>query len=478
MPTKIIFGTDGWRGVIAEDFTFESVRRCAQGMARYLMATQQTTRGIVVGYDTRFESDLFAQAVAEVLAAHGIKVYLVDRPTPTPVISYAILAKRAHGAVNLTSSHNPPMWGGFKVRADYAGAIAPEGLKHIESLIPPPEEIQRMPFDTARDKGLIEIFDPKPAYIKQLDKLVDRAPLRDAGLTVAVDSMWGAGIGWFKNLLGGGATRIVEIHDHRNPIFPEMNNPEPIPPNVNGLMELVKRERAHLGIATDGDADRIGGSTEKGVFIHQLQMYALLALYLLEVRGQRGAIVRTLNTTVMLDKLAKRFNVPLYETGVGFKYVAPKIIETNALIGGEESGGYAFQGHIPERDGIVAGLYLFDFVVQTNKTPSQLIDHLFDLVGPHYYERIDTSFPEQERGAILARLQSAQPSEIAGFKVTGINTLDGFKYLLADGGWLVIRFSGTEPIMRFYAETTQNHKRHDILDAGLQLAGLKNYGKR
>ncbi len=473
MLTKIVFGTDGWRGIIAEDYTFENVRRCAQGMAQYLIATNQTARGLVVGYDTRFEAELFAQAVAEVIAAHNIKVYLVDRPTPTPVISFAILDKKAHGAVNLTSSHNPPIWGGFKVRADYAGAIAPEGLKQIEALIPPPDQIKRIPFAEAQARGLVELFDPKPAFLKQLDKLVDLKPLRQAGLTVAVDSMWGAGMGWFKSLLAGGTTRVVEIHDHRNPAFPEMNNPEPIPPNVNGLMELVKREQAHIGIATDGDADRIGGSTEQGVFINQLQMYALLALYLLEVRGLRGGIVKTLNTTAMLDKLGKLFNVPVYETGVGFKYVAPKILETNALIGGEESGGYAFRGHIPERDGIVAGLYLLDFVVQTGKTPSQLLDHLFELVGPHYYERIDTKFPAERRGDIMACLQAAKPSEIAGFKVTGVNTLDGFKYLLEDGGWLCIRFSGTEPIMRFYVETTHESKRRDILDAGLKLAGLK-----
>lgn len=473
MATQIIFGTDGWRGVIAEDYTFENVRRCAQGMAQYLIATNQTTRGLVVGYDTRFEAEQFAQAVAEVIAAHNIKVYLVDRPTPTPVISFAILDKQAHGAVNLTSSHNPPVWGGFKVRADYAGAIAPDGLKQIEALIPPPEKIKRLPFKDAQAKGLVEIFDPKPAFRRQLDKLVNIAPLRQAGLTIAVDSMWGAGMGWFKEILAGGTTRVVEIHDHRNPSFPEMHNPEPIPPNVNGLMELVKREKADLGIATDGDADRVGGSTEKGIFIHQLQMYALLALYLLEVRGLRGAIVKTLNTTAMLDKLGKIFNVPVYETGVGFKYVAPKILETHALIGGEESGGYAFRDHIPERDGIVAGLYLIDAVVQTGKTPSQLLEHLFELVGPHYYERIDTDFPEARRGEILGRLQAAKPSEVAGFKVTGINTLDGFKYLLDDGGWLCIRFSGTEPIMRFYVETTQENKRRDILEAGLKFAGLK-----
>ena len=473
MPTQIIFGTDGWRGVIADDYTFENVRRCAHGMAQYLIATKQNARGLVIGYDTRFESELFAQAAAEVIAAHGIKVYLVDRATPTPVISYAILDKKTAGAVNITASHNPPTWNGFKVRADYAGAIAPDGLKQIESFIPAPEGVKRMRFQDAVSKGLIEIFDPKPAYYQQLDTLINIDPLRRAGLKVAVDSMWGAGFGWFKHILAGGTTSVVEIHDHRNPAFPEMDHPEPIPPNVDGLMELVKREQAHLGIATDGDADRVGGSTEKGVFIHQLQMYALLALYLLEVRGFRGAIVKTLNTTSMLDALGKCFNVPVFETGVGFKYVAPKILETNALIGGEESGGYAFRNHIPERDGIVAGLFLLDFVVQTGKTPSQLLDHLFELVGPHYYERIDTDFPEDQRAAIQKRLQDAKPTEIAGFKVTGINTLDGFKYLLNDGGWLVIRFSGTEPIMRFYVETTQDNKRQDVLNAGLKLAGLK-----
>ncbi len=473
MPTQIVFGTDGWRGIIADDYTFENVRRCAQGMAQYLIDTNQAARGLVVGYDTRFESDEFAQAAAEVIAAQGIHVFLVDKPTPTPVITYAILDKKGAGAVNITASHNPPTWNGFKVRADYAGAIAPEGLKQIEARIPAPEDVQRIAFKDALARGLIEIFDPAPAYLEHLSTLIDVEPLRRSGLTVAVDSMWGAGAGWFKNILANGKTRVVEIHGGHNPAFPEMHNPEPIRPNVDHLMQLVKRERAHLGIATDGDADRVGGSTEQGVFIHQLQMYALLALYLLEVRGLRGPIVKTLNTTSMLDALGKKFGVPVYETGVGFKYVAPKILETNALIGGEESGGYAFRGHIPERDGILAGLFLFDFVVQTGKTPSQLLDHLFELVGPHYYERIDTDFPEDQRAAVQMRLQETRPKEIAGFRVTGINTLDGFKYLLSDGGWLVIRFSGTEPMMRFYVETTQEGKTQEILDAGLRLAGLR-----
>ncbi len=473
MATSIKFGTDGWRGVIADDYTFENLRRCAQGMARYLVDGGHTRRGLVIGYDTRFESDLFAAAAAEVMAAHGIHVYLVDKPTPTPVITYAILDKKTEGAINITASHNPPTWQGFKVRADYAGAIAPEGLKQIEARIPEPGEIKRMDFKTGVERGLIELFDPAPAFLHQIGKLVDVEPIKRAGITVAVDSMWGAGAGWFKHILAGGATRVAEIHDVRNPAFPEMDHPEPIPPNVNGLMALVQRERAQLGIATDGDADRLGGSTEKGVFIDQLQMYALLALYLLEVRGERGPIVKTLNTTSMLDLLGKRFGVPVYETGVGFKYVAPKMLETDAMIGGEESGGYAFRGHIPERDGILAGLFLMDFVVRTGKTPSQLLDHLFELVGPHYYERIDTDFPEAERGAILKRLLEARPKEIGGLAVTGTSTLDGFKYLLSDGGWMVIRFSGTEPIMRFYVETAVASRRAEILDAGLRLAGIR-----
>ncbi len=473
MLTQIIFGTDGWRGVIADDYTFENLRRCAQGMAQYLIDTQQAERGLVIGYDTRFHSDNFARESARVVAAHGIQAYLVDRATPTPVISYAILAKQAAGAINITASHNAPTWNGFKVRADYGGAIAPDGLKMIEARVPTPDKIKTTDFDDAVAKGLIQVFDPKPAYLKHIDTLVDIESLKKSGLTVAVDSMWGAGFGWFKEILAGGTTRVVEIHGERNPAFPEMHNPEPIRPNIDHLMELVLREKAHVGLATDGDADRMGGATEKGVFIHQLQMYALLALYLLQVRGQRGPIVKTLNTTSMLDELAKKFNVPLYECGVGFKYVAPKMLETNALIGGEESGGYAFRGNIPERDGILGNLFLLDLVVKTGKTPSQLIDYLFEMVGPHYYERIDTGFPEDQRAAIQKRLQDARPSQLAGFQVVGINTMDGFKYIFDDSGWVMIRFSGTEPIMRFYVETSQESKVQELLDAGLKLAGLK-----
>ncbi len=473
MTDVIRFGTDGWRGRIAEDYTFANVRRCAQGFASYLLERGKRDDGIVVGYDKRFASEDFAAAVAEVLAANGIRVYLTAGATPTPVIAYAVVHRQAAGAVNITASHNPPSDNGFKVRDEHGGAIDPAGLKEIEARIPPAEAVKRMPLDEAERKGLVERFDPAPAYLAHLRDLIDVEPIRRAGLTIVADAMWGNGAGWFPRLLGGDKTRIVEIHNERNPLFPEMKRPEPIPPNVDPCLRRVVQERADVGLITDGDADRLGVGDERGNFVNQLQVYALLALYMLEVRGERGPIVKTLSTTSMLEKLGRIYNVPVYQTGVGFKYVAPKMRETNALIGGEESGGYAFRGHVPERDGILAGLYLLDFMVKTGKTPSQLLQHLYAKVGPHYYERVDAALPTEERAACLRRVSAARPERVGGLAVMGIDTTDGFKYLLEDGGWMLIRFSGTEPLVRVYTETTQQERVRAILDDGLRILGLK-----
>jgi len=287
-----------------------------------------------------------------------------------------------------------------------------------------------------------------------------------------VDAMWGNGAGWFPRILGGGKTRIIEIHAERNPAFPEMARPEPIPPNVDVGLAKVKEVGADVLIINDGDADRLGVGDEQGNFVNQLQVYALLAMYFLEVRGERGPIVKTLSTTSMLEKLGELYNVPVYQTGVGFKYVAPKMLETNALIGGEESGGYAFRGHVPERDGILAGLYILDLMVRLGKSPSQLIEYLYSQVGPHYYDRIDTHFPAEQREAARQRILNAHPKTIGGLAVTGFDTTDGFKFNLADGGWLLIRFSGTEPIIRVYCETTEKDRVQPILEAGLRIAGL------
>ena len=473
MVEKIHFGTDGWRGKIAEDYTFANIRRCTQGFAEYLLAKGAKDEWVVVGYDQRFGSENFAAAVAEVLAANQLRVYLTDKATPTPAISYSVIDKKAVGAVNITASHNPATDNGFKVRDEHGGAIDPDGLLEIESHIPEAvDHIPQMNLTEGESQGKIVLFDPNPAYIKQIKRLVDIQSIQDAGLRVLVEPMWGNGIGWFPRLLQGGKTIVEEIHNQRNPIFPEMKRPEPIPPNVDiGLAETIKRKSDVL-IITDGDADRLGVGDEAGQFIDQLRVYGLLGYYFLEVRKERGPIVKTLSTTNMLVKLGKIYNVPVYETGVGFKYVAPKMLETDAMIGGEESGGYAFRDHVPERDGILAGLYILDMMVRLGKKPSELIETLFDKVGAHYYDRIDTPF-SGDRESRQRYIMGHQPDHIGGIKVVDLDTIDGFKFNLEDGGWLLIRFSGTEPIMRVYCETTQQDKVKTILDDGLRTAGLK-----
>jgi phosphomannomutase len=448
------------------------VRRCAQGFADYITSQGHAGEWIVLGYDKRFHSENFAAAAAEVLAANGLYVYLTDGPTPTPVISYTVVAKGAAGAVNITASHNPPTDNGFKVRDEHGGAIDPDGLKEIEARIPDDESgVKRVALSEAKADGRVILLDSAPIYIEHLRDLIDVEPIKAAGLNVLVDPMWGNGAGWFPRLLGGGATRITEIHNTRNPVFPEMKRPEPIPPNVDAGLAKTTELGADVLIILDGDADRVGAGDENGNFIDQLRMYGLMAFYLLEVRGQRGPIVKTLSTTKMLNKLAKIYDVPVHETGVGFKYIAPKMIETDAMIGGEESGGYAFRGNVPERDGILAGLYFLDMMVKLGKKPSELLEMLFSKVGAHYYDRIDSRFTG-DRAAREQIIRAANPETLGGLKVTGLNTLDGYQFLLEDGGWLLIRFSGTEPLLRVYTETMHADRVQAILQDGLGIAGI------
>lgn len=472
MAQKIVFGTDGWRGSIAEDYTFANVRRCSQGFADYMLKHGKKGQWVVIGYDKRFLSEFFAQAAAEVLVGNGLNVHLTDTATPTPVIAFAVVDKKAAGAINITASHNPPVDNGFKVRNEFGGAIDPNGLKEIESLIPSSDDqVKRFSFSEALKLGKVNVFDASENYITHIKQLIDIEPIKNAGLKIIVDAMWGNGAGWFTRLLAGGKTRVIEIHNFRNPIFPEMKRPEPIQPNIDVGLQTTVDQKGDVLLITDGDADRVGVGDENGVFINQLQVYALLAYYLLEVRKERGPIVKTLSTTSMLEKLGRLYNVPVYETGVGFKYVAPKMLETDAMIGGEESGGYAFRGNVPERDGILAGLYMLDFMVKLNKKPSQLLAMLFEKVGAHYYDRIDTPFTG-DRKTREQMILDANPKTIGGLKVTGLNTLDGYKFCLEDGGWLLIRFSGTEPIMRVYCETTHPENVQAIIKDGQKIAGL------
>jgi len=479
IKNPIKFGTDGWRGIIAQDFTFDNVRACSQGVADYLKQAGLASRGLLIGYDTRFASEDFASAAAEVVAGNGIRVYLCPRATPTQVISFGILAQKAGGAIIITASHNPAIWNGFKYKSEFGSSASPEVEAQIEKNVShtfATGKINRMPLAEALEQGLVEYLDLAPIYLHQLTRLVDLSELRQARLKIVVDPMYGAGAGYFKTLLGGGAIKVVEINNERNPLFPGIQ-PEPIEANLAKLSATVKKQRADVGLATDGDADRIGIVDEKGAFLTQLQVFALLCLYLLEIRGERGPIVKTITTTSMLYRLGEIFKVPVYETPVGFKYIAPIMLAENALVGGEESGGYGFRGHLPERDGILAGLYFLDLMIKTGKTPSELIDYLYSKVGPHYYQRMDIKFPEGERQAIISRIRDNFPESIAGVKVVNLDTTDGFRFILADTTWLLIRFSGTEPLLRIYAESSSPARVEKLLEVGKKLAGFNQGDK-
>jgi len=421
------------------------VRFCAQGVADYLKQAGLASRGVIVGYDNRFASEDFASAAAEVFAGNGIKVQLFPKATPTPVVCFGIVAQQAGGGVIITASHNPAKWNGFKFRAE-SGASAPSEViteleKHISQTVTS-KRINRVALAQALEEGLVEYLDLTPIYLERVAKLIDLNELRQSKLKVVIDPMYGAGAGYVKTLLSGGAIELVEINGERNPAFPGIQ-PEPIAANLGKLSATVREQKADVGIASDGDGDRIGIIDENGEFLTQLQVFALLCLYLLEIRGERGPIVKTITTTSMINRLGEIYKVPVYETSVGFKYVAPIMIAEKALIGGEESGGYGFRGHVPERDAILASLYFLDLMVKTGKTPSQLLDYLYSKVGAHYYDRIDIKFPESERQRMIERISGNLPENIEGVRVVKTDTNDGFRFILADDSWLLIRFSGT-----------------------------------
>jgi phosphomannomutase len=474
MPSGIKFGTDGWRAIIAEEYTYANVRTCAQAVADYLKEEGKASAGLVVGYDTRFASEGFAAAVAEVAGANGLKVWLSDRPVPTPVVSFSVLHYHAAGGVVITASHNPASYNGFKYKPDYAGSASPEVIEALEERIEwihTNAAARRQPLEELVQYGRVQYVDPTDAYVQRVNQLVDLSDVRAAGLKVVEDAMHGAGAGYFARLLEGGSTTVIGIRQERNPAFPGIA-PEPITPNLAALIQAIGDQTADVGLATDGDADRIGVVDERGTFINQHQVYALLLLYLLEFRGLRGPAVRSVTSSVMADRLGEIYGVPILETAVGFKYIGPKMTEIDAIMGGEESGGFGFAGHIPERDAIVSGAFLLDLMVKLQRPMSGVIEYLQEKVGSFYYDRMDVHFPDKERGAILSRVGSSQPTEIDGSKVVGLNTIDGYKFALEDGSWLLIRFSGTEPLLRIYTETTSPDRVPRILAEGRRIAGV------
>jgi phosphomannomutase len=479
--TRIVFGTDGWRARVADDFTFQNVRRCADGVARYVIDRGETAKGVVVAYDRRFASEHFAQAAAEVLLAQDIPVAFAERAVPTQMSSYEVVQRGAAAGVVITASHNPWTDNGFKVKSPSGSAAGPDILAILEAQIERNggRAIPTRPFADAEAAGLVERFDPFPGYEQFVRRTLDLDELKAADIHVLVEPLYGSGAGWISRLLSGGRIRVTEIHQERNPYFGGVN-PEPIRPHVDEALRMLEGGGFDLGLLLDGDADRAGAADERGTFIHQLQVTGLLMYYLAEHRGWRDPVVVSVNNTSMGARLGERYGIEVHETPVGFKYIGPKMIESGAMMGGEESGGFGFGMHLPERDGIYADLLLLDLFLrekQAGRWPvSKSIEHFHEVAGPSWYRRIDVHIDraqyEATKTRLLVDLVEQAPTELAGQPVTRnepLSTGDGFKFWVADGSWLLVRTSGTEPLVRVYTEATSEATREAMLEAGERL---------
>jgi len=479
--SPIVFGTDGWRARIGEEYTYDNVRRCAQGVAEWVTAQGTVERGVVVGYDRRFSSEYFAAAAAEVLLAYDIPVLFASEAIPTQMTSYEVVQRGAACAVMITASHNPWTDNGFKIKSPTGAAASPDILEAVERVIAQRvrEAPPRRPFDEARTAGSVQPFEPYDGYEAFVRRTLDLDRLKAAEMRVLVDPLYGSGSGWISRLLDGGRISVHEIHAERNPWFGGVN-PEPIRPHIDEALTLIRDGGYDIGLLLDGDADRAGAVDEHGVFIHQLQCMGLLMYYMLEHRGERAPVVSTVNETSMVFRLGERYGVDVHETPVGFKFVGPRMIETGAMMGGEESGGYGFGMHLPERDGIYADLLLLDLFLRekaAGRWPvSKMLEHFHEIAGPSFYRRIDVHVERAAYPAVkkhlLVGLRDSPPTEIDGesiVRVQALDTNDGFKFFAADGSWLLIRASGTEPLVRVYTEAISPDLRDHLVAAGERL---------
>ncbi len=477
-PTAIVFGTDGWRARVADDFTFENVRRCADGVARYVAGRGEAARGVVIAYDRRFASEHFAAAAAEVLLARDIPVFLAATAVPTQMSSYEVVQRGAAAGIVITASHNPWTDNGFKVKAPTGAAAGGDIISVLEAAIAENggAAIERRPLADAEAAGLVERFDPYPGYQAYVRRTIDLDRLKAADVSILVEPLYGAGSTWIPRLLAGGRIRVTEIHNERNPYFGGVN-PEPIRPNVDEALARMAAGGFDLGLLLDGDADRSGAADEEGHFIHQLQVTGLLMYHLAEHRGLREPVVVSVNNTSMAGRLGKRYGIEVHETPVGFKYIGPEMIRSGAMLGGEESGGFGFGMHLPERDGIYTDLMLLELFLaekDAGRWPvSRALAHLHEVAGPSFYRRIDVhvdraAYPETKR-RLLVGLGEEPPGSLDGHgiaRTVPLETKDGFKFFLDDGTWLLIRASGTEPLVRVYTEATSPDLREAMLAAG------------
>jgi alpha-D-glucose phosphate-specific phosphoglucomutase len=463
----IKFGTDGWRAVIGEDFIPENIEKVIQAFCDW--QKNQPNRQILLGFDRRMQGVETAQLVAEVLAGNGFEVKLAKQFCPTPCISWLTKNTNALAGIMVTASHNPSQWNGIKFKESYGGSASPEYTAQVESQLIQNEKDKRKIEKISLQKGLeskkISYFDPHGDYVAQLRSLVDVEKIRKANFKILNDPLFGAGQGFISSVLG---MPIGEIHAENDPKFGGLN-PEPIDKNLGALMKKVVQEKWDVGLSTDGDADRIGAVDENGQFVNSHQIFALLLKHYVENKGLKGTIVKSISTSQMITALASRYHLPLIETPIGFKHICKILVEKNALMGGEESGGISFAPHVHERDGVLNGLFLLELMSVTGKRLGQLISELFSEIGTFYFNRVDMHVELDQIKRLTESLASERPSTLAGMKIVSVNTIDGFKFSFDDGSWLLIRASGTEPLVRVYAESKALKTVSDLLVEGEKL---------
>ena len=473
----IKFGTDGWRAVISDTFTFSNLRLVAQAIADYVLEEGENHPEVVIGFDTRFLSDRYAAEAARVLAGNGIVAHLTRADAPTPAISYAVLHKDASAGVMITASHNAPRYNGLKLKASFGGAALPEQAEHVEAYLTRNQERARWPnvmdYETAIDQNLIRRFDPAWAYYEHLGGLIDLDLISRSELRVVADAMYGSGRKCIADMLARTRCRVVEIRGDMNPGFGGIH-PEPVAHYLSALAAAIQAHHADIGLATDGDGDRLGAMDDLGNFVDPHHIFSLALQYLVEERGWRGTVVKSISTTRMVDRLASRYELPLVETPVGFNHIADQILNDDVLIGGEESGGISIRGHIPEGDGVLMGLLLLEILANAGCPLHELVEALQSKVGPAHYARRDIPLRTPiSKGKMVQRLLDEAPDTMAGETVTDVDTLDGVKYLLSDDSWLLIRPSGTEPVLRVYAEARDREMVDALLAYGEQAAGKR-----
>lgn len=460
--SSIKFGTDGWRAIIADDYTFENVRRVAGAIASYVLKHENPAHGLIIGYDTRFGSPSFARAAAEVIAGAGIPVRLSNDYVPTPAVSYGVKSNTAAGAIVITSSHNPWNWNGVKFKAKFGGSATPAIMKIIE------QETAAGEMPQGKNAGIEEV-DLKPAYIRAITQFADLDLIAKARFKFAIDSMYGSGRGILPQIFKDHGIDFVAIRQEVNPLFPGIN-PEPIEPHVSMLQETVVREKCHAGLATDGDADRIGAVAEDGSFVDSHKIFSVLLEWLLTRKKWPGEVVRAFNTTRMLDRIAARHGRKLNETQIGFKHIADLMMDREILIGGEESGGIGYSRFLPERDGILNCLLLANVMAEEKKPLGELVAYLQKEYGPHYYGRLDLHISDEVKQSAIQRARSQDTTRLGGYQIGKKENLDGIKFFLnapANGNgaepWVLFRASGTEPLLRIYAEAASPELVKEIL---------------